>query len=107
MGLFDDMLLGGGALAFAEHEHTKHQRQRLEAQYAMQQQQLAYRPSGPPPQGDARGTAVGGYGQTMIAGSAGPSYGFCPNCGFNLHAQPQQQYQPPPAPFQEPQQQKN
>ena len=40
MGFLEDSLLVGGSLAFAEHEHTKHQRQRFQNQQALQSQQL-------------------------------------------------------------------
>jgi hypothetical protein len=94
MGLFDDMLLGGAGLAFVEHEHTKHNRQRFEQQAYLQQQQAiqqqqqqqGYRGPqqqwGPPPSQQG-----GAYYQSRDMYGAGPQQqqcAFCPNCGFNL-----------------------
>lgn len=42
MGLFDDMLLAGGGLAFAEHEHHKYQMQRQVLNSQLQPQQPQY-----------------------------------------------------------------
>lgn len=92
MGLFDDLLVGGAGLAFVEHEHTKHQRQRFEQQYALEQQQMQYQngPRGGYAQQQSYSQNNGGYqGPPMQYGSC------CPNCGFMMGGGQQQAgYQP-------------
>lgn len=103
MGLFDDLLVGGAGLAFVEHEHTKHNRQRFEQQAYLQQQQqqnamVGRQYQSPPPQQQggygARDMYAGGYPAGGVA-AAVPPCAFCPNCGFNLQAAAQQQQQRP------------
>jgi hypothetical protein len=107
MGLFDDLLIGGAGLAFVEHEHTKHQRQRFEQQYALEQQQAQYQNGGMQGQYRSAGPSYGAPQQGPYMQQQPMQYtGCCPNCGYSLangmqggyqYGGPQQTagYQPP------------
>lgn len=62
MGVFDDMLIGGAGLAFAQHEHNKHQMQRQVLQHQLDTSgpQGGYQQQGY--QQGSRGMQQGGYG---------------------------------------------
>jgi hypothetical protein len=72
MGFFDDALLVGGGLAFAEHEHHKHQMQRNVQNAALQNNYGGQSRGMDPGYGQQQG---GYYGQGQNAGYYGQQQG--------------------------------
>jgi hypothetical protein len=74
MGFFDDALLVGGGLAFAEHEHHKHQMQRDAQNAAFQGNNYGSQSRGMDP---GYGQQQGGYyGQGQNTGYYGQQQGY-------------------------------